>query len=217
MLWKNRHRFVVGFGVLLSLITLGVFPPVLLLLSAATAQIGARNEVPTSGQEAEEAKVSRTNWQQHPEIRQVRAIVNLINADLSQGALKVSERNFEYNEPYEDTFRKMAVDSKGIVRMYEKQGGSEDSSLTWKHYYDEAGRLRFVLITGGAVNGAQLEHRIYFDEGGKRLWEDHKYVKGPEYTFPEVWPDDQLQTKDPASAFAASSNGPELKAKKRKR
>jgi hypothetical protein len=216
MLWKNRHRFVVGFGILLSLNTPGVFPPVHLLLSAATAQIGASNEVPTSGQEAEESKVSRTNWQQHPEIRKVRAIVNLINADLSQRTLKVSERKFEYNEPYEDTLRKMAVDSKGIVRMYEKQGGSDDSALTWKHYYDEAGRLRFVLITGGAVNGAQLEHRIYFDEGGKRLWEVHKYVKGPGYTFPEIWPDDQLQTKDPASAFAAPSNGPELKAKKRK-
>jgi len=130
MLWKNRHRFVVGFGVLLSLNTPGVFPPVHLLLSAATAQIETRNEVPTSGQEPEEAKVSRTNWQHHPEIRKVREIVNLINADLSQGALKVSERKFEYNEPYEDTLRRMAVDSKGIVRMYEKQGGSEDSSLT---------------------------------------------------------------------------------------
>jgi hypothetical protein len=183
---------------------------------AATARAVAGNESTASGQEAEEAKVSGTNWQQHPQIREVRAIVNLINAGLSQGALKVSERKFEYEEPYEDTLRKMAVDSKGIVRMYEKQGGSEDSALTWKHYYDEAGRLRFVLITGGAINGAKLEHRIYFDEGGKRLWEDHKYVRGPGYTFPEVWPDDQLQTKDPAIAFAASSNGPEIKVKKRK-
>jgi hypothetical protein len=172
--------------------------------------------VTASGQEAEEAKISGTNWQQHPQIREVRAIVNLINAGLSQRTLKVSERKFEYEEPYEDTLRRMAVDSRGIVRMYEKQAGSDDSALTWKHYYDEAGRLRFVLITGGAANGSQLEHRIYFDEGGKRLWEDHKYVKGPGYTFPQVWPDEQLQTKDPASAFAASSNGSELKAKKRK-
>jgi hypothetical protein len=172
--------------------------------------------VTASGQEAEEAKITRTNWQKHPQIREVRDIVNLINAGLSQGTLKVSQRKFEYNEPYEDTLRKIAVDPRGVVRMYEKQAGSEDSSLTWKHYYDDSGRLRFVLIMGGAVNGTQLEHRIYFDEGGKRLWEDHKYVKGPGYTFPEVWPGDQLQTKDPASAFAASSNSPELKAKKRK-
>jgi hypothetical protein len=99
--------------------------------------------------------------------------------------------------------------------MYETQAGSDDSSLTWQHFYDEAGRLRFVFITGGATNGAQLEHRIYFDEAGKRIWEEHKYKKGPEYTFPEVWPDDQLQTKNPAGAYTKKSPCPELKGKGR--
>ena len=157
-------------------------------------------------------RITKANWQQHPKIKAVRAIVESVNTGLKKGTFKTSERKFEYCEPYEDTLRKMAVDSGGVVRRYEKQGGSEDSALTWEHFYDEAGRLRFVFISGGAVNRARLEHRIYFAESGERLWEDHKYVEGPEYSFPEVWPDDQLQKTDPAKAFAAASPCAEEKA-----
>lgn len=168
----------------------------------------------------QEEKVTAANWQRHPKIIQVRAIVDSINAGIRKGAFKISQREFEYCEPYEDAMRKMAVDSKGVVRRYENQAGSDDSALTWQHYYDQLGRLRFVFISGGAANGAQLEHRIYFDESGKRLWEEHKYVKGPEYTFPEVWPEEQndrarpIQKSEPAKAFAAKSPCEE---KKRKR
>lgn len=159
--------------------------------------------------------ITSANWQQHPKIRAVRSVVESVNDGLKKGALKISLRKFEYCEPYEDTFRKMAKDAKGLIRRYEKQGGSDDSSLTWVHYYDEAARLRFVFISGGAVNGSRLEHRIYFDETGKRIWEEHKYVKGPGYTFPEVWPDEQLQKSDPAKAFLAASPCPEIKSGRR--
>ena len=199
-----KRRLLVGSGSLL----MSLLPGVLLALAIAP--------VPASAQEAEPGNITQANWQQHPKIKTVRGIVETVNMGLGKGAFKISERKFEYCEPYEDTLRKMAVDSKSIVRMFEKQAGSDDSALTWKHYYDEAGRLRFVFISGGATNGAELEHRIYFDESGKRIWEDHKYVKGPEYTFPEVWPDDQLQTTKPARAFAARSPCPALKAKKGK-
>jgi hypothetical protein len=167
----------------------------------------------------QEQKITASNWQQHPRIREVRTMVNSIDADLKKKSLRVSQRQFEYCEPYEDTLRKMAVDAKGVVRLYENQAGSEDSALTWQHYYDQAGRLRFVFISGGAANGAQLEHRIYFDESGKRLWEDHKYVKGNEYTFPEVWPEEKndqarpIQKTEPAKAFAAKSPCEEKKRK----
>lgn len=172
------------------------------------------------GASAMQEKITASNWQRHPKIIQVRAIVDSINAGISKGVFKISKREFEYCESYEDTLRKMAIDSKGVVRRYENQAGSDDSALTWQHYYDELGRLRFVFISGGAANGAQLEHRIYFDESGKRLWEEHKYVKGPEYTFPEVWPEEQndrarpIQKFQPAKAFAAKSPCDE---KKRKR
>lgn len=135
---------------------------------------------------------------------------------MSGKAFTVKSRAFEYCEPYEDTARTIATDSKGRVRFYRNEGGSEDSSLKWEHYYDETGRLRFVFITGGAVNGSQLEHRIYFDENGKRLWEEQTYKKGPGYTFPKVWPDDQLQINDPAAKFSSNSTCTEIKAKGRR-
>jgi hypothetical protein len=171
----------------------------------------------------QDEKITASNWQRHPKILQVRAIVNSVDASIKKGSFKVSKREFEYCESYEDTLRRMAVDSKGVVRRYENEAGSDDSALTWRHYYDELGRLRFVFITGGAANGAQLEHRIYLDEDGKRLWEEHKYVKGPGYTWPEVWPEEQndearpIQKSEPAKAFAAKSPCEEKKPRYRTR
>jgi hypothetical protein len=156
-------------------------------------------------------EITKANWQQHPKIKAIRAIVQSVNAGISRKTFTVKKRAFEYCGPDEDTARTLATDSKGVVRFYENEGGSEDSALKWEHYYDEGGRLRFVFITGGAVNGSKLEHRIYFDETGKRIWEEQVYKKGPGYTFPEVWPDEQLQLTDAAAKFAAKSQCPETK------
>jgi hypothetical protein len=156
-------------------------------------------------------EVTRANWQQHPKIKAIRAIVQSVKNGMSRKSLTVRKRAFEYCEPYEDTERMIAADSRGRTRFYKNAGGSDDSSLKWEHYYDEAGRLRFVFITGGAVNGSELEHRIYFDEAGKRIWEEQTYKKGPGYTFPEVWPDNQLQMADAAAKFSSKSSCPETK------
>lgn len=185
---------------------------ILLVVTIVCVSFGARA--------MQDEKITAANWPRHPKILQVRAIVNSIDAGIKKGSFKISKREFEYCESYEDTMRKMAVDSRGVVRRYENEAGSDDSMLTWRHYYDQLGHLRFVFISGGAANGAQLEHRIYFDESGKRLWEEHKYVKGPGYTWPEVWPEEQndearpIQKFEPAKAFAAKSLCEE---KKRKR
>src|ERR1041385_6924121 len=125
----------------------------------------------------QDEKITASNWQRHPKILQVRAVVNSIDAGIKKGSFKVSKREFEYCDSYEDTMRKMAVDSKGVVRRYENEAGSDDSMLTWQNYYDQLGHLPFVFISGGAANGAQLEYRIYFDGRGKRLWEEHNSVK----------------------------------------
>jgi hypothetical protein len=157
-------------------------------------------------------EVTEANWQQHPKIKQVRTVVQSVKADMGRKVLTTKKRAFEYCEPYEDTSRTIAVDAKGRARFYEMEGGSEDSSLKMEHYYDGRGRLRFVFITGGATNGSELEHRIYFDETGKRIWEKQTYKKGPGYTFPTVWPEDQLQMKDAATKFASKSPCPEERA-----
>lgn len=159
-------------------------------------------------------EVTKENWQQHPKIKSVRAVVETVKVGMNRKSFRTGTRKFEYCEPYEDSLRTLAIDGRGRVRYYEKQGGSDDSSLKLEHYYDESGRLRFVFITGGAANGSELEHRIYFDELGKRIYEEQKYTKGEGYTFPTVWPAEQLNIKDVSAAYAAKSPCPEIKSKR---
>jgi hypothetical protein len=158
-------------------------------------------------------EITKANWQQHPKIKAIRAIVQSVKTGMAGKTLTTKKRTFEYCEPGEDTMRMLATDASGHARFYQTEGGSEDSSLKFEQYYDEAGRLRFVFITAGAVNGSELEHRIYFDETGKRIWEEQTLKKGPGYTWPEVWPDEQLQINDATGKFASKSPCPEVKAK----
>lgn len=162
-------------------------------------------------------EITKANWQQHPKIKAIRAIVQSVKTGMAGKTLTTKKRTFEYCEPGEDTTRMIAMDSSGHTRFYQSEGGSEDSSLKFEQYYDEGGRLRFVFITAGAVNGSALEHRIYFDEMGKRIWEEQTLKKGPGYTWPEVWPDDQLQISDAGVKFASTSPCPEVKPKGGKR
>jgi hypothetical protein len=149
--------------------------------------------------------INSATWRTDSRILAIRKITAAVASGLKRHSFKVSARKFEYCEPYQDTLRRIALDHKGVARSYIKEAGSDDSSLKWEHFYDTAGRLRFVFISGGAVNGSELEHRIYFDEAGERLWEEQKYIKGPGYTFPEKWPDEELQKTDPLNAFNATS------------
>jgi hypothetical protein len=180
-----------------------------------TARAAASHATPPPGPSSQESggAVTKANWQRHPKIKAIRALVQSVKNDISRRSLTTKKRVFEYCEPYEDTARVIGTDSRGRVRFYQKEGGSEDSALKWEHYYDVAGRLRFVFITGGAVNGTQLEHRIYFDEQGKRVWEERTFKKGPGYTFPEVWPEEQLQLTGAGEKFSSKSPCPEVRQK----
>ena len=184
-------------------------------LSLATASFAI--STPNSLLQETGNDVTKANWQQHPKIKAIRAIVQSVKTGMRRKSLTTRTRVFEYCEPGADTGRVIATDSRGRARFYQNEGGSEDSSLKREQYYDEAGRLRFVLITGGAVNGSQLEHRIYFDETGKRIWEAQTYTKGPGYTFPEVWPDEELQITDAVGKFSSASPCPAAKSKAAKR
>ena len=187
-------------------------------LARSLASTAAAPPSAFASQEERGGAVTKVNWRQHPQIRAVRAIVQSVKNGMGRRSLTVRKRVFEYCEPHEDTERVLATDSRGRARFYQSAGGSEDSFVKREHYYDEAGRLRFVFITGGAANGSELEHRIYFNGAGKRIWEEQTYKKGPGYTFPEVWPEDQLQTAGAAGKFSSKSSCPEAKrAAKQKR
>jgi hypothetical protein len=166
---------------------------------------------PNSPAQETGGEITKANWRQHPKIKEVRAIVQAVNTGRSKKAFTTKKRVFEYCEPGEDVERVIATDASGRVRFYLSDAGSEDSALKTEHFYDEAGRLRFVFISGGAVNGSNLEHRIYFDAAGKRIWEEQKYTAGPGYTWPEVWEDERLQINDAAGKFSSKSPCPELK------
>jgi hypothetical protein len=135
---------------------------------------------------------------QSPAIAAIRGIYQAVERDIAAGRTKREQRSVDCGPLGEE--RTIHTDAAGRVRKYVVEGGSEDSMLVIRQYYDVLGRMRFVFITGGAVNGSLLEHRIYFEEGGARIREEHRYTKGPGYTFPSVWPDEHLAT-DPRRSY----------------
>ena len=94
-----------------------------------------------------EDEINDKNWQNNPKIVAIRKLVNSANTEVRKGAFKTEHRICE-----EGWFSRLRIarDSKGIVRWYQHYQEGEDSS--WDdNYYDDAGRLRFVLMTSYAV------------------------------------------------------------------
>lgn len=79
-------------------------------------------------------------------------------------------------------------DISGVVRRAILAPGGDDSAVRAELFRDAAGRPRLAVITGGAVNGARLLHRIAFGPDGARLCEARR-VSEPGYTFPNPWPE----------------------------
>ena len=137
--------------------------------------------------------ITAKNWRRHPLVVEVRQDVAAVDALAKAERLKKEERLNGACESYRgDMVRTVFRDASKRIRRFVIDQGSEDSRVTLTHDYDDSGRLRFVFITAGAVNGSELEHRIYVGRDGKRLWETHVYTKGPGYTFPSVWPQEEL-------------------------
>ena len=91
--------------------------------------------------------------------------------------------------PYEaETSCTWGKDARGVVRWFEREGGSSDSAITERSYYDAQGQLRFVFVRMGAVNDTVDELRIYFNPQGQRVRATRKRLSGPGYTFPSEWP-----------------------------
>ena len=142
---------------------------------------------------------------QHPKIRTVRSLYRSIENDISAGRMKKNERTFQSCEGGLSEDRIVYLDAQNRVRKYVRQGGSDDSTLTFRHYYDDAGRLRFVFVTGGAINGSIMEERIYLDHHGKLIRDDRKWTTGPGYPFVDFVEAGLLQ-RDPRHAFEQNCN-----------
>ena len=96
------------------------------------------------------------------------------------------------NSSYESGSKIIYTDKDGKILKYKKEIGGEDSALVYSFYYDENGKLFFVSIDGGAVNGSEMLHEIYYNSIGKKISESHKITKGEGYTWPKIWPEDEI-------------------------
>ena len=124
---------------------------------------------------AADPPITTQNWRNHPQIQAVRMVYQEVQASLPKLSPQVRETEF--------CKRTLYSDSQGVVWLYRVEGGSDDSVQTRSYYYDPQGKLRFLLVQAGAVNGTSLEVRRYWDAAGKKLWEEHRLLKGPGYPF----------------------------------
>ena len=166
---------------------LGVF----LFLAISTLSVAAQ-----SNQE-----ITESNWQTHPKIVAIRKMVQATEQGLKSHKLKSTKKEFQACDDDNQTIRRIVRDATGRVLMYEGyHEGREDSSSLYSQYYDDAGKLRFAVVTVYAANGTREQHRAYYDEVGKIIWRNRKLLKGPGYFQP---PDiEELPKEDPAKAFA---------------
>ena len=67
--------------------------------------------------------------------------------------------------------------------------------------HDEAGHLRYVVGSLGAMSGASLKVTVFLAEDGAVLWTD-RVRSGPAHAFPEARPEDAL-VRDPSKDFVA--------------
>lgn len=148
-----------------------------------------------------EEPITDSNWRNHPAIVEIRGLYDDVQKRLAAGELIETVREFGNCNPLPIAHTRH-VDARGVIRHYLVDAGSEDSAYRIHHYYDAEGRLRFVFIDAGAVNGTLIEYRIYLDAAGRRLWEDRRLLEGPGYTFPSPWPEDML-VRRPDRAFAS--------------
>jgi hypothetical protein len=151
-----------------------------------------------------EAGINDKNWQSHPKIIAIRRIVNSTNAQIRAGAFKTEHRICE-----EGWFSRLRIarDSKGNVRWYQHYQEGEDSSWDNNFYYDDAGHLRFVLMTSYAINSTREQHRAYFDENGRLIYHGRRVLKGTGYFGPSVEDLKEKVHMDPKKDFAEEAQG----------
>jgi hypothetical protein len=149
-------------------------------------------------------EINDKNWQNNSQIIAIRKIVNADNTEVRKGAFKTEHRICE-----EGWFSRLRIarDSKGTVRWYQHYQEGEDSSWDDNYYYDDAGRLRFVLMTSYAINGTREQHRAYFDESGGLIYHGRRLLKGSGYFGPPVEDLKELVKMDPKKDFAEATQG----------
>ncbi len=134
------------------------------------------------------AQSARARQAAEPEIQAVRAVYQEVMQAVA--ANRLARRDTTVRCDGDDWGRTVTVgtDAAGRVRLLTWAGGTDDHAETHRFYYDGAGRLRFIFATLGAVNGTQLEERIYYAPDGRLLRRLRTQTHGPGYPFEQATP-----------------------------
>ena len=132
-------------------------------------------------------------------LAQIRENYQAVTGMVAQGRLLQIKRDFGCQD-VPDSARTVWKDPQGVIRKYTVQGGGSDSALTVSQYYGPDGRLSFALLQAGAVNGTEVEVRLYYGPAGNLLRQDERQVHGPGYPFRPIW---QNVVQFPQVAFDA--------------
>ena len=79
-------------------------------------------------------------------------------------------------------------DSAGVVRRLDADVGTDDHAEVHHYYYDATGRLRFIFVQYGAVTGAHMQERVYYDEDRHELRRLRERTSARSYPFQKVEP-----------------------------
>jgi hypothetical protein len=135
--------------------------------------------------------ITSSNWLNHPMVLEVRVLYKDIEDAVSVKALSKTSASREESWGVTAEYQAWS-DKSGQIRKFVYASGTEDSAITVSQYHDSQGVLRFAFVTAGAVNGTQMQYRVYFTATGKRFWEDVRQIKGPGYFFPDSVPEEWL-------------------------
>jgi hypothetical protein len=117
-----------------------------------------------------------------------RHIYAAVQAGIRSGALRRVDTTFQCDHSELEFDAHWYVDSAGVIRRLDLNGGTEDHAEQWSFYYDATQRLRFAFAQRGAVVGSQQEERVYYDVHGARIARRVRWLHGPRYSFDPLAP-----------------------------
>jgi hypothetical protein len=117
-----------------------------------------------------QTKRTEANWRSHVKIKAIERLVKSIDLGLKKHSFKSASRDLDCGDW--TTVKRIARDSSRTIRWYDDYSAGQDSSTDVRHYYDSTGHLRFVIAFARAANGTREQLRLYFNESGKRIWQN---------------------------------------------
>lgn len=141
-----------------------------------------------------------TFWMQRPEIREIRAIVGMVQRDIDAGRLRRTDTTVSYCVADRfDLDLTIFRDSRGRIRRIITSFAGEDHGERDTYTYDAEQRLRFAFGERAAVNGSEADLRAYWRADGSLILRDTRPLKGEGYPWNEIEP-----IFDPSAVIAST-------------